>query len=182
MQSEEAALPDTVRAAPLLVTAELPRDVFAWAEGLRRQHFPPERNKVRAHVTLFHALPPSVEGEVRRMLVELAAEPPPPARITGIMPLDGGTAFHIVSPALDALHAEMVERLHGVLSVHDRAPRKLHVTVQNKVTGAQAKALQAELAQAWRPDEFAFAGLSLHRCVDGRWVAAGTWRFRGARR
>ena len=168
--------------APLLVTAELPRDVFAWAEGLRRQHFPPERNKVRAHVTLFHALPPSVEPEVRRMLAELAAEPPPPARITGLMPLGGGTAFHIVSPELDQLHAEMVERLHGVLSLQDRARRKLHVTVQNKVSAAEAKALQAELAQAWMPGAFAFAGLSLHRFVDGLWEDAGTWPFRGARR
>ena len=168
--------------APLLVTAALPRDVFAWAEGLRRQHFPPDRNKVRAHVTLFHALPPSVAGEVRRMLAELAAEPPPPARIAGIMPLAGGTAFRILSPVLDALHAEMVERLHGVLTVQDRAPRKLHVTVQNKVPAAEAKALQVELAQSWMPNDFAFAGLSLHRFVDGRWDDAGTWRFRGAQR
>ena len=168
--------------APLLVTAELPRDVFAWAEGLRRQHFPPERNKVRAHVTLFHALPPSVEDEVRRMLAELAAEPPPPAWITGLMGLSGGTAFHILSPALDALHAEMVAQLHGVLGLQDRASRKLHVTVQNKVPAAEAKALQAELAPAWMPGAFAFAGLLLHRFVDGRWADAGTWRFRGARR
>jgi hypothetical protein len=165
--------------APLLVTAELPRDVFAWAEGLRRKHFPPERNKVRAHVTLFHALPPSVEGEVRRMLADLSRAPPPPARITGIMPLGGGTAFEIASPALQALHAEMVERLHGVLSVQDRGRPKLHVTVQNKVPPAEAKALQATLADAWRPDEFAFAGLSLHRYLGGRWEDAGTWPFRG---
>jgi hypothetical protein len=76
----------------------------------------------------------------------------------------------------------MVERLHGVLGVQDRARRKLHVTVQNKVAAAEARALQAELAQAWMPGEFAFAGLSLHRFVDGRWADAGTWRFRGARR
>ena len=49
--------------APLIVTAELPADVMAWADGLRRAHFPPERNQVRAHVTLFHALPPWLEGE-----------------------------------------------------------------------------------------------------------------------
>ena len=168
--------------APLLVTAELPRNVFAWAEGLRCKHFPPERNKVRAHVTLFHALPPSVEDEVRRMLAYLSRAPPPPARITGIMPLGGGTAFEIASPALQALHAEMVERLQGVLSAQDRGRPKLHVTVQNKVPPAEAKALQAALADAWRPDEFAFAGLSLHRYLGGLWKDAGTWPFRGPRR
>jgi hypothetical protein len=165
--------------APLLVTAELPRDVFAWAEGLRRKHFPPERNRVRAHVTLFHALPPSVEPELRRMLADLAAEPPPPATIAGLMPLGGGTAFHILSPALTAIHEEMVERLHGVLTAQDRQRRKLHVTVQNKVTAAEARALQRELAHAWRPQAFAFAGLSLHRYMGGIWEDAGTWPFRG---
>ncbi len=35
-------------AAPLLVTADLPPDVFAWADGLRRAHFPPERNRLKA--------------------------------------------------------------------------------------------------------------------------------------
>jgi len=168
--------------APLLVTAELPRDVFAWAEGLRRQHFPPERNKVRAHVTLFHALPPSVDGEVRRLLAEMARQPPPEARIVGLMPLGGGTAFHILSPELDAIHAELAERLHGVLTAQDRGKRKLHVTVQNKVSATEARALQAELADAWRPERFAFAGLSLHRYLGGLWEDAGTWPFRGARR
>ena len=168
--------------APLLVTAELPRDVYGWAEGLRRKHFPPERNKVRAHVTLFHALPPSLEPELRRMLAELAAEPAPPATIVGLMPLGGGTAFHIASPELTAIHDEMVERLHGALTAQDRQRRKLHVTVQNKVTGAEAKALQAELAASFHPRDFAFAGLSLHRYLGGRWEDAGTWPFRGSPR
>ena len=49
-----------VRGVPLLITAELPRDVFAWVDALRRAHYPPERNRLGAHVTLFHALPASV--------------------------------------------------------------------------------------------------------------------------
>ena len=53
---------------PLIVTAELPDDVLAWADGLRRAHFPPERNWLVAHVTLFHALPPSVHDELVRLL------------------------------------------------------------------------------------------------------------------
>ncbi|WP_370516009.1 2'-5' RNA ligase family protein [Novosphingobium sp. Gsoil 351] len=156
--------------APLLVTAQLPRDVFAWADGLRRAHFPPERNKIRAHVTLFYALPPSVENEVRRLLARLSAAPPPPARITGLMPLGGGTAFAIESPALSAIHAELVESLRGVLTAQDSAPRKLHVTVQNKVPGAAAKALQAELARDFRPPRFR---LRRARTLPLPWRAVG---------
>ena len=64
--------------APLLVTAELPGGIFAWADGLRRAHFPPERNKLKAHVTLFHALPPSVHDELARLLSDLAGSSAPP--------------------------------------------------------------------------------------------------------
>jgi len=171
------------RSAPLLVTAELPRDIYAWAEGLRRAHYPPERNRVRAHVTLFHALPPSVEDEVRRLIAQIVAEhEPPEATVSGLMPLGGGTAFAIHSPALSDIHLEMVERLHGVLSAQDRAPRKLHVTIQNKVEPTAARALQAELARDFHPRDFAFAALSLHRYLGGLWEDAGTWPFRGQRR
>src|SRR5215207_5803580 len=135
-------MPNDLPRAPLLVTAQLPPDVFAWAEGLRRLHYPPERNRVRAHVTLFHALPPSLEPELRRLLAALSRQPPSQARLSGIMRLGRGTAIAIASPALDALHAVMVGRLHGALSPQDQAPRKLHVTVQNKVTSAAAKALK----------------------------------------
>jgi hypothetical protein len=171
------------RSAPLLVTAELPRDIYAWTEGLRRAHYPPERNRVRAHVTLFHALPPRLEDEVRRLIALLVtAHPPPEAQVTGLMPLGGGTAFAIHSPALSDLHQEMVERLHGVLAAQDRGARKFHVTIQNKVEPAVARALQAELAQDFRPRGFAFPALSLHRYLDGVWEDAGTWAFRGRRR
>lgn len=83
----------TARGAPLLITAELPPDVLAWTDGLRRAHYPPERNRLRAHVTLFHALPPSAEGEVRRLLGELAGAAPPAARVSGIFDLGEGTAL-----------------------------------------------------------------------------------------
>ena len=169
--------------APLLVTADLPRDVFAWAEGLRAKHFPPERNRVRAHVTLFHALPPSCEPELRRLVARIAGEEAPPrARITGLMPLGTGTAYAIHSPALSAIHETLREALHGVLTAQDQATRRLHVTVQNKVSAAEAKALQAELAAAFMPRDFAFAGLALHRYLGGVWADAGVWRFRGSRR
>ena len=55
-------------AGPLIVTAELGPEDFAWLNGLRRQHFPPERNQLAAHLTMFHAIPPSAESELRQIL------------------------------------------------------------------------------------------------------------------
>ena len=173
--------PSFLPPAPLIITAQLPPELFAWADGLRTAHFPPERNKIRAHVTLFNALPPSVEDEVRRLLARHSAAPPPPAQITAIMPLGGGTAFAIESAALSAIHADLVESFHGVQTAQDGARRKLHVTVQNKVSSAAAKALQVELARDFHPRGFAFGALELHRYRGGPWEEAGCWRFRGRR-
>ena len=75
-------------ATPLIVTAALPRDLHRWATSLRREHYPPERNVLEAHVTLFHSLPPSLEAEARRELARMgAANRPVPVRLAGLRAL-----------------------------------------------------------------------------------------------
>jgi hypothetical protein len=87
-----------VNGGPLIVTAELPGGLQAWADRLRRAHYPAERNRVAAHVTLLRALSPSCEGELRDALAAAArTHPPLPARLDGTMSLGTGTALKIVS-------------------------------------------------------------------------------------
>ena len=45
---DEEETPHGGTAAPLVVTAELPAPLQARADGLRRAHFPPERNHLAA--------------------------------------------------------------------------------------------------------------------------------------
>lgn len=169
--------------APLVVTAELPAAIQARADALRRAHYPAERNHVPAHVTLLRALPPFVEDEARNLLAAVASElPPPMARITGIMDLGTGTAIAIESNAMLELRAMVAAHFHGMLTLQDEGTPRLHVTVQNKVLRSEAKALQALLTPALGPERFAFAGLALHRYLDGPWEPSGRWSFRGQRR
>jgi hypothetical protein len=163
----------------LLITAELPPDVFAWADALRRKHYPPERNRLGAHVTLFHALPPSAEGEARRLLAMLAARPAPDARIAGLMDLGRGTALAVDSPGMSALHAELAEHLHGLVQQVDTRPLRLHITVQNKAPRPAVRALQAELAAARCPTRFRFRGFGLSHWRDDLWRLAQVYPFRG---
>lgn len=165
--------------APLLITAELPPDVLAWADGLRRAHFPPERNRLRAHVTLFHALPPFVEDELLEVLGDLARAAPPPARLSGLMKLGGGTALAIDSAEMVELHGVIAERMHGLLTRQDAQPLHLHVTIQNKVTGEAARALQAELGPQLQPRAFRFHGFGLYAWEDGLWRPIRVVPFRG---
>lgn len=172
--------PAPARGVPLLVTAELPADVLAWAEALRRTHYPAERNRLQAHVTLFHGLPPSAREEARRLLAaSAAATAPPVARVAGLMDLGRGTALAIESEAICALHAALAECLRGVAQQRDDRPFRPHVTIQNKVARAEAKALQRELARDLRAREFHFRGFGLYGW-DGRlWNFEECIAFRG---
>lgn len=164
---------------PFIVTAELPGEVFSWADGLRRAHFPPERNHLSAHVTLFHALAPSLREEVQRYLPRVVGEyQAPEARISGLMDLGKGTALRIESPAMSALREDIAEHFHGMLTAQDNHALRLHITVQNKVERAAALALQGELSAQPIERAFRFAGIGLHLYKGGPWEALGRWSFR----
>ncbi len=165
--------------APLIVTAELPQALQSRADQLRQAHFPPERNFLKAHVTLFHALPPFCEDEVRDRLAAEAAGPPVPAHLDGVMSLGRGVALKLSSPAMLDLRDRLADRLHGLLTAQDRQRPRLHVTVQNKVSPHDAKMLMKRLIDEIEALDFSFAGLGLHRYRGGPWETVKRWSFRG---
>ncbi|MBF9152916.1 2'-5' RNA ligase family protein [Novosphingobium sp. 1Y9A] len=180
-QADGVTLPSGL--PPLIVTALLPPDLQAWADRLRREHYPPERNQLSAHVTLFHALPGRLEDEVRERLSRLAAMTPPlEATLSGVMDLGSGTALRIECPEMLALYSEIAEHFHGMLSAQDQQAPRLHVTIQNKVARPAARALQDALAADLRGRRFAFAGIALHRYLGGPWESLGRWSFRASPR
>ena len=169
-----------VSAQPLIVTALLPKDMHGWATALRTAYFPPERNYLEAHVTLFHAIPGQCEGEAARLLARLASETAPvPGALEGIMSLGRGTALKLSSPGMLVLRDRIADHFHGLLTSQDQHRPRLHVTIQNKVTPTEAKALQAELGPQIEPRGFAFRGLALFRYMDGPWDRVGDYAFRG---
>jgi len=166
-------------AGALIVTAELGPEDQAWLDRLRRAHFPPERNHLPAHLTMFHALPPSVEVEVRHELASFGSEPRPRAWIEGLIDLGGGVAFRIVSPDLDRIRRDLAERFHGLLSAQDSGGWRPHVTIQNKVPLKQARALRLRLESSFQPRSLAISGLAVHRYLGGPWERLGSYSFRG---
>ena len=165
--------------APIIVTALMGGADFAWADGLRRAHFPPERNWLPAHITLFHHLPPSLLDEVAARLKRLGAGPPPPARLAEVMLLGRGVALRVESPALMALREELADAFAGLLTPQDQARPRLHITVQNKVAPDAAKALALALRRDFRPRPLAIAGLAAWHYRGGPWEPAMTAMFRG---
>jgi len=165
-------------AGALIVTVELGAADFAWLDGQRRRHFPPERNRLPAHLTMFHALPPSLEEEVRGQLKASSAGPPPAATIAGLINLGGGVAYRVVSPDLAMIREAIAAHFHGALTAQDGGGWRAHVTIQNKVTSREAKDLLEQLERDFRPRALAIHALALHRYLGGPWEPLGRWAFR----
>jgi hypothetical protein len=165
---------------PFILTAALPPDIQAWADRLRKAHFPPERNHLHAHVTLFHAFAPSLLDELKAVLQQITGEFAAPAgEITGLMDLGKGTAIALSSPQLLQLRAMIADHFHGSLTTQDLHQPRLHITIQNKVTKPEARALQSRLGPQIIPRAMAFPALELHLYQGGPWALVKRSAFRG---
>ena len=166
-------------AGALIVTTEIGAEEFAWLDSLRRRHYPVDRNQLPAHLTMFHALPPSAEGEVRSRLAAIATERRPHAMIAGLMDLGGGVAFRIVSDELDRIREQIAADLHGLLGAQDSGGWRPHVTIQSKVAPKDSRVLLSEMEAGFRTRPLPITGLSLHRYLGGPWERLATYPFRG---
>jgi len=168
--------------APLIVTATLGSGDQRRFDALRRVHFPPERNILNAHLTLFHHLPPARSDELRRLLKTLAAQhAPPPAMVSEVYSLGRGVAFRIDAPALLDLRDRVAEWFAPDLTPQDSGRPRLHITVQNKVDPPVAKALLAELQRDFVPTPLIIAGFAIHHYRGGPWELLADIVFRGSR-
>ena len=156
--------------APIIVTALFGKSDAAWFDGLRRTHFPPERNQLAAHLTMFHHLAPSLEGELKRRLSDEArGQAAPAAWIGGLMSLGGGVAYRIESPDLEQIRTRLAQAFAPMLTPQDAAGWRPHVTIQNKAEPAVARALLAQLEASFRPRPIVVAGLA------SWWYRGGPW-------
>ena len=156
--------------APIIVTALFGKADAAWFDGLRRAHFPPERNQLEAHLTMFHHLAPSLEMELKHRLAgETRGVKPPQAWAASLISLGGGVAFRIESPELADIRDRLAEAFAPMLMPQDRAGWRPHVTIQNKVPPQEAKALLHKLEADFRPRPVAIAGLA------SWWYRGGPW-------
>ncbi|GAB3225909.1 2'-5' RNA ligase family protein [Hymenobacter seoulensis] len=153
--------------APLILTLTLDEPTQQLFNALRQQHFPPERNYLQAHVTLFHHLPGMEQTVIEAHLEEVAAHTPPlPLAVTGLRFLGRGVAYDLENPRLRPLHKQLQQEWASWLTPQDKQPLRPHITVQNKVLPEVARALHQELSGRFAP----FAGLG---------TGLGLWAYRG---
>lgn len=169
--------------APIIVTAALGPADQRHFDALRRAHFPPERNQLAAHLTLFHHLLPSREAELLRLLKALAADVTlPRATVSEVYSLGRGVAYRVDAPDLLDVRERVAEWFAPDLTPQDKAVPRLHITVQNKVEPRAAKALLAELRSHFVARPLAITGFGVHYYRGGPWEARAHIAFRGTAR
>jgi len=163
-------------AAPLVLTLTLDAASQAGFDTLRSACFPADRLVVGAHVTLFHALPSNLE--MHGVGQEAAATGRFPVEVSDLRLLGRGVAFALESAPLRRLHDRFRSVWAARLSAQDRQPWQPHVTIQNKVEPAKARALHRALADRFVPYTVMATGLALWRYRNGPWEEAGRFPFR----
>jgi hypothetical protein len=161
---------------PLIATSVIDSSAQEYFNSLRKQHFPPERNYINAHLTLFHALPD--ELWIKADLKELASmQHSFQAKSETIVSLGFGTAFKIVSPELSRIHRKLQQSWYDHLTNQDKQKRNFHITIQNKVDAAIAKDLQQSLMYNFKTIDFHVYGIQLWRYLNGPWEFVAQYDF-----
>lgn len=165
---------------PLILTALVEPAVQARFEALRRAHYPAALNRVPAHISLFHHLPGRELDAVKRRLKAVCAEVPrPEVAVTGLRSLGRGVALKLQAPLLEDVRAELAAGWNTLLIPQDRAGYRPHLTIQNKVTPAEAGATLKALEASFVPFTTRAVAIAIWRYLDGPWEALGQVAFRG---
>lgn len=156
---------------PLILTARIADRDLELFDQLRTAHFPPDRNFLRAHLTMFHRLPGEYEGQILDSLVDTAGEIDTiMADVIGLRHIGAGVAFSITSTALHEVRERLKSNFLSWLGPQDRQKWQPHITVQNKAPKAKADALYRDLSESFLPYAIEIEGLDLWEYLGGPWL------------
>ena len=159
----------------LILTLQIDEAGQTFYEGLRRRYFPPERNLIGAHVTLFHQL---ADEERTYEVVSASAQGMSSFRLMNptARSIGRGVAVFFESERLSALHAELAAAFEAHVTPQDRQRFRPHITVQNKVEPEVARATLALLGEGSVVEAEA-VGLTLWRYLGGPWERVRGYPF-----
>lgn len=151
---------------PLILTLRLDSESHEFFTALRKIHFPPERNYLDAHLTLFHHLQDNQHtlefiSSIKHRSFNLEAN--------GMKFLGCGVAYAIESAELQSIRGEIAKKLENDLINQDKQGYRPHITIQNKVSPEMAKRLLHNLQMNFQPITIVGLGLDLWQYLGGPW-------------
>ncbi|GAB4378561.1 MAG: 2'-5' RNA ligase family protein [Elainellaceae cyanobacterium] len=163
---------------PLILTLKLDQQTFEQVNKLRQQYYPPGRNIVPAHITLFHALPGDQKGAIEQRLQMVCSQMPKISlHLSTLRFLGRGTAIEVSAPELVKLQQTLAETWHDWLKAQDRQAYRPHITIQNKVAAAEARQGYEHLMNRWQPWNGYGEGLLLWYYRQGPWEFVQEFSF-----
>jgi 2'-5' RNA ligase len=156
---------------PIILTLQLDATTSRYFQALRERHFPPERNFINAHLTLFHHLPGSEEAAVVDAVKQAALRTPFSVTAAGVLTLGQGVAIRMQSDELLAVRAQLAQAFAQWLIPQDRASFRPHITIQNKTTPASAALLFNDMRQTFQVFDARAEGIEVWRYLGGPWQA-----------
>jgi 2'-5' RNA ligase len=164
--------------SPLILTLGLDPSSFEVLNALRKEHFPPERNFLDAHVTLFHKLPGEQEDSLKTTLASLANSTSVfNLNFSTLRFLGKGVAVNVESTELLELRKKLVAAWVQWLEAQDKQSFKPHVTIQNKVSTEEARVVLEHLSKDWISFSGRGTGLLLWRYLGGPWELVEKFPF-----
>jgi len=158
------------RYAPLILTLGLDEKSQDFFDHLRERYFPPKRNFLQAHLTLFHHLPGRERRTIENALAATAVQRVPLSmKATSVKMMGRGVAYQLDSKQLKDIHEKFSLEWKNWLTPQDQQKLWPHVTVQNKVDTAKAKALYNKLSDSFEPFEVKGTGFRLWAYQNGPW-------------
>lgn len=137
---------------PLIVTAKMDAESFEFLNTLRKEYFPPERNHLAAHITLFHHLPGENLDEIETHLKVIASRQYEfKLQFSDVKFIEKETIFQIESPELISLRNKLANQWSDWLNDQDKQKFAPHVTVQNKTEPEEARRVYEKLNESWQP-------------------------------
>ena len=165
---------------PLVLTLTLDSETSVFFNQLRQRHFPPERNHLAAHLTLFHQLPGTEANRTASELEGISQRyRPMRLAVQEVRLLGRGVAYRLESPLLQQLHRQLQKQWQAHLTPQDQQKLWPHVTVQNKVSPDEAKRLHAQLSADFTPFDALGTGLHLWEYHGGPWQSRQEFAFGG---
>lgn len=162
---------------PLIVTLVLNAEAQQYFGDIRSRYFPAYRNYLDAHLTLFHALPGNGIPSVSAKLSEISAETYSfLLGKKGWKSIGKGVAYTFHCEELLKLHMELQKQWKKWLSPQDAQKLWPHITIQNKVTSAEANETLNALREM-EPPVTEGIGLNLYYYDNGPWEFIKSFDF-----
>jgi hypothetical protein len=152
---------------PLILTLQLDSASQTLYDDLRRRYFPPDRNFVPAHLTLFHQLPDEEDTE---QIIRTAASTTSTFALSNPTPRSIGRGVAVFFEARDAevLHAALLKAFDAHVIPQDRQRLRPHIVIQNKVDSETARQTLPLMGGISLMEPHAI-GFTLWRYLGGPW-------------